>query len=490
MNLSQNNRHIYNTVIIGSGFAGTCMAIKLKEQGNEDFIVLEKDNKVGGTWQKNNYPGAACDVPSHLYSFSFAPNPNWSRVYSPQPEIEAYHANVIDQYGVRPFIHTGQRVGTLRHDGQVWNVEIDDGETLLAHHVVLGSGALDEPNIPVIKGLGDFGGRAFHSAQWDHSIDLTNKKVAVIGSAASAIQIVPEIAKKVEHLTLFQRTANYIAPRNDRAYTRFEKTCFALLPFTQKLLRNKIFIYFDYLLFLLFGKHPWMRNYFSRSLEKSRRKILKNPELIKYMTPKYELGCKRILVSDDYYPSLNRDNVTVTMQGIDKISTDGLTDKDGNNHPADVIIFATGFKVNSRYLSINIVEHDDQAWLYKTQAHRGTFVKGAPNLYFITGPNTYFGSASTIFVIETQVNYILQAMKQVNEKQLLTVKNDALDKYNHELNKDLDERIWASGCDSWYLNKDGANDVLYPNRATNFWRERRKFDIENFTLVNKKINEF
>jgi cation diffusion facilitator CzcD-associated flavoprotein CzcO len=229
-----------------------------------------------------------------------------------------------------------------------------------------------------------------------------------------------------------------------------------------------------------------MRNFFTQSLEKFRRKSLKTPELIKHMTPTYELGCKRILVSDDYYLSLNRDNVTVTMQGIDKITIDGLTDKDGNNHAADVIIFATGFNVNSHYLSINIVGHDDQAWSGKTQAHRGTFVKSALNLYFITGPNTYFGSASTIFLIETQVDYIIQAMNQVNDKQLLTVKDDALDKYNHQLNKDLDERVWASGCDSWYLNKDGTNNVLYPNRATSFWRERRKFDIENFTVVNKK----
>jgi cation diffusion facilitator CzcD-associated flavoprotein CzcO len=488
MNPAQNNRHIYDTVIIGSGFAGTCMAIKLKEEGNEDFIVLEKDDKSGGTWQKNNYPGAACDVPSHLYSFSFAPNPNWSRVYSPQPEIEAYHTNVIDQYGIKPFIRTGQRVITVRHDGQVWHIEIDDCETLRAHHVVLGSGTLDQPNIPAINGLDDFVGLAFHSAQWDPSIDLTNKKVVVIGSAASAIQIVPELAKKVEHLTLFQRTANYIAPRNDRAYTRFEKTCFTLLPFTRKLLRSKIFIYFDYLLFLLFGKRPWMRNIFTRSLEKFRRNSLNTPELLKQMTPTYELGCKRILVSDNYYTSLNRDNVTVTMQGIDKITTDGLTDKDGNNHAADVIIFATGFNVNSHYRSINIVGHDqkDPAWLVKTQAYRGVFVKGAPNLYFITGPNTYFGSASTIFLIETQVHYIFQAMKHVDQQQLLTVKDYAFDKYNHDLSKDLGERVWASGCDSWYLNKNGTNDVLYPNRATSFWRERRKFDIDNFTLVNKK----
>ncbi|MBL4740158.1 MAG: NAD(P)/FAD-dependent oxidoreductase, partial [Sneathiella sp.] len=454
---------ILDHVIIGAGFAGICMGIKLLEKNCDSFVILEKEAGVGGTWYKNTYPGAACDVPSHFYCYSFEPNPNWSQVYSSQQEIQAYIKKCADKYSVTPKIRLNSAVASAHFDDNtgLWMILLETGEKFLARHVIIGSGGLNTPLIPTIPGADQFKGSIFHTAQWPRNLQLDGKKIVVIGSAASAVQAVPEIAKTAAQVTMFQRTPNYVAPRDNKSYSDKDKAAFTHSGLKRRLTRWGYFWRFDGLLFPIFKKKSSFRARATKIILGHMRHIIKDPLLRKKLTPDYELGCKRILISDDFYPALNRENVSVITDGIDQITENGVTDKTGRHHPTDCIVLATGFSLHDQMTSLDIRGVNGKRltdiWQDRPAAYRGAQVAGFPNLFFVTGPNTGAGSTSIVFMIEAQIHYILQCIKKTGQDKLIDVKPEAVEAHNKSIQKDLDGMVWSTGCKSWYKSADGFN---------------------------------
>ena len=468
-----------DVLIIGAGFAGICTAIKLRAAGYTDFRIVEKHRSLGGTWYANTYPGATCDVPSHFYSFSFAPNPNWSRLYSPQPEILAYIEDCADKYGVRPHIDFETEVSRLSFDekGGFWTVEFNDRPPVQARFVVNGMGGLHVPLWPDIAGLDQFQGPVMHTAQWNHDFDPAGKRIAVIGSAASAIQVVPRLAKVADRIDLYQRTPNYIAPRGDFAYSDRQKRLFNRFPVWQRLYRRVIMQRMDWLLYPLVHS-PGRRAFLADRIGKYLGKVIKDPELRARLEPDYELGCKRILVSDDFYPSLNRKNVDVITEGIGHVSDSGIHSKAGQDRQVDAIILATGFDIQSQFTAVETTGANgrrlDQVWRDKVEAYRGIMISGFPNLFLVTGPNSGVGTTSVVFMIEQAVGWIIKAISMVPDGATLDVRPEAQSAYNRALHADLDTTVWATSCSSWYKRPDGRIETLYPGSAAAYARDMRR----------------
>lgn len=485
---------LLDVLVIGAGFSGVCMGVKLLEAGITDFVILEKEKGIGGTWYKNSYPGAACDVPSHFYCFSFAPNPDWSRVYSPQPEIQAYIKKCADDFGVTPYIQFDSGVEQIdfHNQNQIWSVHLPDGRTYSARHLVIGSGGLNTPSIPEITGLENFEGPVFHTARWRHDVDLNNKNVVVIGSAASAIQAVPKLAEIVENVVMFQRTPNYIAPRRDRAYTQAEKDAFRRSSLRLKMLRWKLFWRFDLLLAPLFKRRSRMRPRATRFINDFMKTVIKDPELQQKLTPSYELGCKRILISDDFYPALTRDNVSVVTEGIKEISQKTVIDDAGIHHKADVIVMATGFNLKKQMASIDLIGRDGRSlrnlWADEVSAYHGVMVPGFPNAYFVTGPNTGVGSTSIVFMIESQISFIMRCLKEAGRNKLIEPTEEATLSHNQMIQKDLSQTVWATDCKSWYKDEAGRIETLYPHTARRFKKEKRRLNKADFRIALKMMN--
>lgn len=484
-----------DTVIIGSGFAGMGMAIQLKKAGGHDFIILEQDQQFGGTWRVNDYPGAECDVHSHLYQFSFEPNPNWNKMFGTQQEILDYCLHCAEKYQLMPHVRLNSGVTDMQFNEKngTWTVHTSDQQTYEARFVVSGAGGLSRPLIPTIKGLKSYKGTLFHTARWNHDFDYKGKCVAVIGSGASAIQVVPAIAGDVAHLTLFQRTPSWVIPKPDRAITSVEKTLFKLLPFTQNLYRGGLFVRNELMAVGFVVDHRVMK-LFQPIAEKYIERSVKDPELRRKVTPQYTIGCKRILLSNDYYPALNRDNVTVISEGVREITPKGIRTADGTEHAFDAIILATGFQASESPIAFDVTGLRQlplrDAW--KTsgpEAYLGTVVHGYPNFFTIIGPNTGLGHSSMILMIEHQVHYILEYMKA--EQQLhakyLDVKKDVQDVYNAAIQKRLNKAVWgdAGGCASWYKTAEGKNTTLWPGftfefKARTWFFRKGDYDVVRF----------
>lgn len=479
-----------DVLIVGAGFGGVAAAIKLRERGVTNFRVYEKSAGLGGTWWHNTYPGAACDIASHLYSYSFEPNPHWSRKYSPQAEIQAYIEHCADKYDVRKHIQLNTAVSGiyLQEDCGLWKARLSSGDEVEARHVIVCTGGLHTPAYPDIPGRDDFQGAAMHSATWDHTVNFEGKRVAVIGSAASAIQLIPELAKVASQVDIYQRTPNYIAPRGDREFTDKEKQRFARWPLWHWLYRQSIFLRGEWILFPVVkskSRSRW-RDRVQAYILQHIRSSLKDVRTRKLMTPDYPLGCKRILIADNFYEALNRDNVQVIPEGIQRIESHGLITSDGEKHAADIIVFATGFDVEQQMYATEMVGTQGisltQRWAEKPTAYKGAFVPGFPNLYLMSGPNTGVGTTSVIYIIEAQLNLILQAMDACGKDQLIEVNKAAHDQYNQELRKALQETVWAGDCKSWYKREDGEIVTLYPRNARTFRREHKHLQMNDFVL--------
>lgn len=489
------NSKILDVLIIGAGFSGVCMGHKLLDAGMPDFVILEKTSGIGGTWYKNTYPGAACDVPSHFYCFSFAPNPNWTRVYSPQKEIQAYIEDCADKLGVTPYIQFNSSVEAVEFDeaSALWTVDLPDGRKFKARHLVIGSGGLNTPSIPDLPGLRDFKGSAFHTAQWQHDVALKDKNIIIVGSAASAVQAVPKLAEIAKKVTVFQRTANYIAPRNDRSYSEAEKKSFRKYPWKMKLLRWRMFWRFELILTPLFKRKSFMRAGVTRNILKFMKSQIEDPTLHSNLTPNFELGCKRILISDDFYATLNKDNVELVTEGIQQINAAGIEDGKGNFHEADVIVLATGFDLQKQMTSIDLKGQKgislQELWEKETLAYEGVMVPGFPNAYFVTGPNTGVGSTSVVFMIEAQVKFIMNCLKKTGKNSLLQPKSEVVSKKNKILQRDLDGTVWATGCQSWYKDENGKIHTLYPHSARRFRKEKSKLNLADFNLIQKQPDQ-
>ncbi|MFM0726077.1 NAD(P)/FAD-dependent oxidoreductase [Paraburkholderia strydomiana] len=475
--------------IIGSGFAGLGMAIRLRQAGITDFIVAEKAGSVGGTWRDNHYPGCACDVQSHVYSFSFAPNPRWSRMFARQPEIRAYLEDCARRFGIEPHLRFAHELASAIYDDtrHRWQLTFTNGQRCSARVLISGMGGLSRAAVPNIPGIERFRGKSFHSQHWDHDYPLDGKRVAVIGTGASAIQFVPQIAPRVAHLDLFQRTPPWIMPKADRAVNPLEQWLFRNLPFTQKIMRSALYCMLESRAFG-FAIHPSLMKTAQKVAERHLRRQVPDPQLRATLTPNYTMGCKRILISNDYFPAVSRPNVSVTTTGIARIEEDAVITTDGVRHPADCLIFGTGFQVADPFPAgvvrgrggIDIVD----TWRDGAHAYLGTSLPGYPNFFMIVGPNTGLGHNSMVFMIESQVEYILRALKtmQAERAAAIEVRAQVERSYNEQIQRKLGRAIWSTGgCKSWYLDpKTGRNTTLWPGFAYKFRQATSTFSMDDY----------
>ncbi|MEU7628374.1 NAD(P)/FAD-dependent oxidoreductase [Nocardia sp. NPDC049220] len=477
-------RHV-KTIIIGSGFAGLGLAIRLTEQGRRDYLVLERGGDVGGTWRDNTYPGAACDVPSQLYSYSFALNPNWSRSFSRQGEIQRYIQAVSQRYGVRDRHIFDCDVTSARwnNDRSVWEIESTQG-SFTADTVVCAVGALCEPALPDIKGISEFEGEVFHSARWNHDADLTGKRVAVIGTGASAIQIVPAIAPEVDHLDIYQRTAPWLLPRYDRPYTTAERLAFQYVPGFQRMYRAGVYAARETQVLGL-AKFPGLMRLFEMIAKGKLRHEIRDRELRAKVTPNFRIGCKRMLISNDYYPTLTRPHVDVVTDPIAEVRKNSIRTEDGTEREIDALIVATGFHVTDSPTYDTIVGRDGRTLSEVfddsgQQGYKGSSIANFPNMFFLLGPNVGLGHSSMVYMIESQINYIADALATVDRMKLRTVevRRDVQDAYNKDLQAKLAGSVWLTGgCSSWYLDKHGNNTTLWPDFTFEFRRMTKIFDV-------------
>ncbi|MEU4319989.1 NAD(P)/FAD-dependent oxidoreductase [Nocardia fluminea] len=483
-------RHM-KTIIVGSGFAGLGLAIRLRQEGRDDFLVLERGSEVGGTWRDNTYPGAACDVPSHLYSYSFALNPDWTRSFSKQGEIQAYIKSVAERHDVLGHHVFDCDVQSIRwNDASArWEISSTQGE-FTAETVVSAVGALCEPALPDIKGINDFEGEIFHSARWNHDADLTGKRVAVIGTGASSIQIVPAIASKVATLDVYQRTAPWLLPRMDRPYLLPERLAFKHIPGVQRLSRAAIYAARETQVVGL-TRFPLLMKAFE-ALSRAKLQIeIRDPELRKKVTPNYRIGCKRMLISNDYYPALDRDNVDVITDGIAEVKPGSIVTKDGTEREIDALIVATGFHVTDSPTYNAMVGRDGRTLAevfddIGQQAYKGAAIANFPNMFFLVGPNVGLGHTSMVYMIESQINYVSDALATIDEQGLRTVevREDVQRAYNADLQEKLGKTVWnTGGCASWYLDKHGNNTTLWPDFTFEFRRLTRHFDADAYTTT-------
>jgi cation diffusion facilitator CzcD-associated flavoprotein CzcO len=472
----------HRVAVVGAGFGGIGTAIRLKQQGYDDFVVFDRGDDVGGTWRDNSYPGCACDVPSHMYSLSFAPNPDWSRSFSGQQEIWEYLRRCVTTYGVGPNLRLGHEVLGAEWDEETghWLIDTSRGR-YTADVLVAAGGPLAEPSVPDLPGLQTFTGEVFHSARWNHDLDLAGRRVAVIGTGASAIQFVPRIAPQVARLHLFQRTAPWIMPRADRAITGLEKRLFRAFPPAQRAVRAGIYWAREGMAtgFL----HPAVMRVAQRVARAHLRRTVPDPRLRAKLTPRYTMGCKRVLLSNDYYPALTRDNVKVVTDGIAEVRPAGIVTRDGTLHEVDTIIFGTGFHVTDAPVAKLIRGRDgrslDEVWQGSMRAYQGTSVAGFPNLFMLLGPNTGLGHTSVVFMIECQITYLLSLLRHLDRTGVHAIEPtpQAQERFVADVDRRMVGTVWTSGgCRSWYLDDTGRNSTLWPGYTWSYWLRTRRFD--------------
>jgi cation diffusion facilitator CzcD-associated flavoprotein CzcO len=479
----------HRVAIIGAGFSGLGMAIRLKQEGIEDFVVIERASEIGGTWRDNTYPGCQCDIPSVLYSYSFAPNPNWTRTYPLQAEIRDYLRRCATDFGVLPFVRFDHEVtGAAWDDDQRrWRVETSQGE-ITADVLIGGQGGLSNPSIPDIPGLERFEGKRFHSAQWDHDHELDDERVAVIGTGASAIQFVPLIQPRVGRLHLFQRTPSWVMPDPDRPLTDFEHRLFERVPAAQRALRGVVYLVIEA---TVLGTMVDKR--LAKGLEAIARRHLgrqvRDPELRAKLTPRYTIGCKRITMSDSYYPALAQPNAEVVTDGIREVRERSIVTVDGTEREVDSIIFGTGFHVHDHPGFERIRGRGGltlgETWNGSPRAYLGSTIAGFPNLFLLVGPNSAGGFNSIIFTSEAHINYALRAIKAMDRHGLDTVevRPEVYDAFAREAEEKLRDSVWnAGGCASWYLDPNGRNGVWWPGFMWRLWQRTRRFELDEYRL--------
>jgi|GEM_PF-9137 len=477
--------------ILGAGFAGLGAAIRLLQERRHDFLVFERADDVGGVWRDNTYPGCACDVESHLYSFSFAPNPSWSHSYSPQAEIQRYLQDCVERFGVRPHLRLGHAVSSTAWDdrAQRWVVETSRG-TYTADVLVGAVGALSEPSLPEIPGLERFEGARFHSARWDHGVDLRGKRVGVIGTGASAAQFIPAIQPDVGELSVFQRTPPWVVPRNDVAFGKAYKAAMARVPGARALVRGAIYLRRE-----LFGT-MFLRPELGGLIEALARFYLRtevaDPDLREKLTPRYRMGCKRVIVSDDYLRALTQPNVHVETTSIETVTARGVRTTDGRERPLDALILGTGFQVTEMPFARSLRGRGGktlrEAWGVGMRAYLGTTIPDFPNFFIVPGPNTGLGHSSMILMIEAQVEHMLAALDHLDATGACALEPsvEAEARYVAAIDRGLSRTVWATGCRSWYLDATGRNSTLWPGYTFSFMQRARRFEPQDYVLEHRR----
>ncbi|MFI9533702.1 flavin-containing monooxygenase [Nocardia fusca] len=479
-----------HTLVVGAGFAGLAAAAAvLAEDPGADVLIIERADEVGGTWRDNTYPGCACDVPTSLYSFSFAPSADWSHTFARQPEILRYLRDVTDQYGLRDRLVTGceLRGAHWDTDRQTWQVRTTLGE-LTATVLVAATGALSTPKLPELPGLDAFGGTVFHSATWNHDHDLTGERVAVIGTGASAVQFVPEIADRTAHLTVFQRTPAWVMPRLDRTLGTAEKTLYRRIPLAQKMVRATVYAYRE--LYVTALAHlTWLLPLVQLIARARLRHQVRDRALRRALTPDFTIGCKRILLTNDWLPTLARDDVDLVTAPLAEVTESGIRDNDGHHHRVDTIIFATGFTPTEPPVAHLLTGRDGatlaQHWAGSPTAHLGTTVTGFPNLFLMYGPNTNLGHSSIVYMLESQARYLTTALRAMHDSGLAAIeaRPEAQQNYNTWLADALADTVWNSGgCSSWYLDSRGRNSIMWPTFTFRFRSRLRTFDTADYRV--------
>jgi cation diffusion facilitator CzcD-associated flavoprotein CzcO len=479
-----------DVLVIGTGFSGMGAAMKLRDAGREDFIVLEKAHDIGGTWRDNTYPGCECDIPSHMYSFSYELNPDWSKSFSGQEEIWAYMRKVADEQGIRKYVRFGVEVtgATWDESRKRWTVHTTEGDEYDARVVIAGVGGLHIPNIPEIDGAESFAGPVFHSADWNHDVDLRDKKVVVIGTGASAIQFIPIIAQETSHLTVFQRTPPWVLPKKDKPTPEWRKRLFRRVPGAVRLYRDALYWVLEARA-IAFNGHLDVLPLAERIVKRYLKNKIPDPELRAKLTPDYRLGCKRVLQSNTYYETYLRDDVTLNTDGVREIVSDGVVDANGVKHEADIIIYGTGFHVIDAFDYLDVKGRDglDLATQFRengVETYMGMTIHGFPNLYFMLGPNTALGHNSVVFMIEQQTKYIVKMLDEMDRRGAVAAEatKQAQDEFNAEIQRLVEKGIWTQGgCTSWYLDSQGRNRTIWPKFTFQYWWETRKVEADDFT---------
>lgn len=487
------NRQVYEVIVIGGGFAGLGLAIELKKQYRHNFLVLEKGDDVGGVWRENTYPGAACDVPSHLYSYSYELNPNWAHVFARQPEILQYQRHCADKYGVREHFRFNTEVSgaSFQASENTWQVHLGDGEVLHCKALVTAMGQLSAPSLPKLPGIEQFAGESFHSARWNHQCDLSGKRVAVVGTGASAIQFVPAIVDRVKTLSLFQRSPSYIMARPDRPHSRFEKALWSKFPVLMKLHRLRIYLQYESRA-LAFTRFRGLMKFavempFNRLLEKS----VSDPQLRSKLIPNYPVGCKRILLSSDYLSAMAKPNLSLVTDPIKEVTTTGIRTRDGVEHPVDVIIYGTGFAA-TRFLTPLTIrglggQDLNEVWSQGAKAHLGTSVPGFPNFYMLYGPNTNLGHNSIIYMLESQIRYLARILTRQRDTHAdrVEVSASVYTRFNKAIQSAFSHTVW-NGCKSWYVDEKGHNSTGWPGFTFTYRAFTARSSLREFQFTSQR----
>lgn len=484
-----------STAIIGAGFAGIGAAIRLKDQGINDFEIFERGTRVGGTWRDNTYPGAACDIPSRLYSYSFAPNPDWSHTYSASDEILGYIDSMVESSGIAPHIRFGHNVTGVEFDEVAgeWTVNFEGREPVRARTVIVASGPLANASFPKIDGIETYEGHKIHSARWDHDYDFTGKKVAVVGTGASGVQIVPELVKVAKSVKVFQRTPGWVIPRINGSTSGWMKRIYKDVPFAEKIARSAWFWGHESVALGVVWDSPFTRVVEALSLANLRMQV-KDPWLRRQLTPDFSAGCKRLLMTRDYYPALQADNCKLVTWPISRLSPKGIRTVEGIEHQFDAIVFATGFEVSKQGTPFPVIGIDGRElsaeWSRGAYAYRSVAVSGYPNLYFTFGPNSGPGHSSALVYMEAQIDYIVEAISKLLQFgwKSLDVRPEVQARYNEDIQQRLQSTTWNSGCQSWYLTDDGFNATMFPGFATQYVNQLKAVNLHDFKITAEQTS--
>ena len=476
--------------IIGAGFAGIGTAIRLLQNGIRSFTLFERGGEIGGTWRDNTYPGAACDVPSHTYSLSFEQDPGWTRRFSPSAEIQAYLLRLVEKWRLRAHLRLRTAIVAARFDEArgVWLLTTDQGETVVARVVVSGVGGLVDPALPDIEGLASFAGEIFHTARWNHDYELDRKRVAVIGTGASAVQVVPSIASRVEKLHVFQRTPAWVVPKLDKLYSERALRRYARFPYLLRASRFAQYWASELLGPMIFLDAPRLSALGERMSLGHLRRQVKDPALREKLTPHFQFGCKRILVSDDYWASFERPNVELVTDAIEQITRDSIETRDGAVRKVDAIVLATGFAVGLAAAPFPITGRAgrvlDEAWKAGAVAYKGMTISGFPNWFILMGPNTGPGHTSVLVYTEAQIEHVLGAIETLRRgAKWVDVRQVVQDRYNSGIQARMKRMVWHT-CNSWYQAKDGSNHALYPGFAAEYAVRARRFDPKDYEIAS------